>query len=358
MPPLENLISTNPRQNPERVDLGEYSPANVESHSAAVVRQATTRNASFEQITRGLELLKLEEPHYESCANYLLNLLANPIELRNLKNLDLSSFFKTGKLPLQYKDMRLPDALLGICAHLPKLEHLNITNCGISTLPESLHGHPNLKDIIASNNRLKDLDENLLFSIPQLKYLDLSNNKLKQVSRDLFALLISIRHGTLHLQNNPLDKDSLDEAVFHVENMLIDIANFNPHQNVHGRSSLIADFQTPQQSPVLAKTPEAMLSEQRTLAVNCKKMMGFFETHPQFIQHLDQEIVRKQNGMAEVDIKILKLLIIIEHNFDPDLEKPLNLSPADKVTVCADLALEISKLIDPLSDVPEHATRA
>ena len=109
---------------------------------------------------------------YQNRLSYLPD---SAIRFTNLATLDVSN------CGLQ----RLPDFL----GELSQLVSLAVKNNGLSndSLPKSLEGLPNLRELNLSGNRLTQFPEQVL-DLPSLRYLYLGGNLISEITKDVWKM--------------------------------------------------------------------------------------------------------------------------------------------------------------------------
>ncbi|MEH2461168.1 leucine-rich repeat domain-containing protein [Nostoc sp.] len=152
------------------------------------------RDKAYRKAKQRIEEARRERAIELDLSNMGLTQLPEAIaSLTQLQNLDLSN----------NELMELPEAI----ASLIQLQMLNLSNNELTQLPEAIASLTQLQNLDLSNNELMELPE-AIASLTQLQNLDLSNNELTQVPEAIASLT---QLQTLNLSDNQLTQ--LPEAI-------------------------------------------------------------------------------------------------------------------------------------------------
>lgn len=185
------------------------------------IRNSSVRNLPGDAFADNLYLSQLNLADNELWHLDVGNTLGN--NLHNLKSLDLSNcnlkdrldeeaFRNAGKLRVLHLDGNplFASDLTAVLRHLPKLQILSLSNCGLRKLPEAFHDLEDLQELIISHNPLSNAFVTLLNPLRSLEYLDMSYSNLSHVGNETFAQMTMLKR--LILSGNKLH--SLDEGLF------------------------------------------------------------------------------------------------------------------------------------------------
>ncbi|XP_046426225.1 carboxypeptidase N subunit 2-like isoform X1 [Neodiprion fabricii] len=143
--------------------------------------------------------------------------------LQNLQSLDLSNcnlkdrlteeaFRNASKLRVLHLDGNplFASDLTAVLGHLPKLQKLSLSNCGLNKLPEAFHVLQDLQELKISHNPLNNAFVSLLNPLESLEYLDMSYSNLGYVGNETFSKMTMLKR--LILSGNKLH--TLEQGLF------------------------------------------------------------------------------------------------------------------------------------------------
>lgn len=174
-------------------DNGLVSPVSILSYTVGgVVEPVTFADPAMEQAVRDALSIDADKTLYSndlwtitqftvpetavSLEDLSMMSMLEKLTVPKREMADLSCFSSLGELKqLDISSCKFPPEALSALAALPKLENLNISNCGLSTISE-LAGAPQLKVLDLSNNTVRNLEP--LSGITTLTELLMSHNAI------------------------------------------------------------------------------------------------------------------------------------------------------------------------------------